>query len=128
MRSIINVIKDLRNTVTLIESRASGNIDEIERLKHDISLLESWAGLNSDIDNNCNIESITSKFFDINGVEIKSGMVIKNNFDRNPYQKVSEIEGVLWFGAVGTSINDDENDWCKMTSRYGFEKFWEVIS
>ncbi len=71
---------------------------------------------------------VMPRFFDVNGGEIKSGMVIKNDFDRNPYQRVAEIEGELWFGAVGTSINDDENDWCKMTDKYGFEKFWEIVS
>ena len=50
MRSIINVIKDLRNTVTLMENRASGNRDEVERLKQDVLLLELWAGLTSDTD------------------------------------------------------------------------------
>ena len=54
-------------------------------------------------------ENPLSRFFDINGIEIKSGMVIKNNFDRNPLQRVEEIEGCLWFGAIGTSINDKEN-------------------
>lgn len=55
MRSIINVIKDLRNTVTLMENRASGNRDEVERLRYDIYLLELWAGLTSNMGSNYNI-------------------------------------------------------------------------
>lgn len=65
-------------------------------------------------------------FHDRNGVEIKSGMVIKNDFDKNPFQRIEKINGELWFGAVGTTIGDDENDWCKMENIYGFEKFWVV--
>jgi hypothetical protein len=60
MRSIINVIKDLRDTVTLMENRASGNRDEVERLKYDVRMLELWAGLTSDTDSNCNIQHVSN--------------------------------------------------------------------
>lgn len=80
MRSIINVIKDLRNTVTLMENRASGNRDEVERLKQDVLLLELWAGLTSDTDGNCNIQHVSDSCSD-SDEKFSYGHIKGQNYD-----------------------------------------------
>ena len=67
------------------------------------------------------------RFFDKKGIRILDGDVIYNPMDKNPRQKVEKIQGELWFGAENTTLNDKDNEWCKMTDVYGFDKFWEVV-
>ena len=67
------------------------------------------------------------RFFDKKGVRILDGDIIYNPMDKNQRQKVEKIQGELWFGAENTTLNDEYNDWCKMTDVYGFDKFWEVV-
>lgn len=72
--------------------------------------------------------AVMPRFFDVKGSEITDGCVIWNPADRNPEQSVELIEGELWFGAKGTTINDNNNDWCKLEKRYATEKFWLIVS
>jgi len=67
------------------------------------------------------------RFFDKKGIRILDGDIIYNPMDENPRQKVENIQGKLWFGAENTTLNDEDNDWCKMTNAYGFDKFWKVV-
>ena len=67
------------------------------------------------------------RFFDKKGIRILDGDTIYNPFDKNPRQKVEKIQGELWFGAEGTTLSTEDNDWCVMKDVYGFDKFWEVV-
>ena len=69
---------------------------------------------------------VMPSFFDVRGREITDGCVIWNPADKNPEQSVKLIDGELWFGAKGTTPNEN-NDWCKLDKRYGTEKFWLIV-
>jgi len=73
------------------------------------------------------IGAVMPRFFDVKGQEITDGCVIWNPADKNPEQSVKLIDGYLWFGAKGTTPNEN-NDWCKLDKRYGTEKFWLILS
>ena len=73
------------------------------------------------------IGAVMPRFFDVKGREITDGCTIWNPADKHPEQLVKLINGELWFGAKGTTPNED-NDWCKLDKRYGTEKFWLIVS
>ena len=73
------------------------------------------------------IGDVMPRFFDVKGREITDGCTIWNPADKHPEQSVKLINGELWFGAKGTTPNED-NDWCKLDKRYGTEKFWLIVS
>ena len=70
---------------------------------------------------------VMPRFFDVKGREITDGCIIWNPADKHPEQSVKLIDGELWFGAKGTTPNEN-NDWCKLDKRYGTEKFRLIVS
>jgi len=71
--------------------------------------------------------AVMPSFFDVKGREITDGCTILNPADSHPKQVVKVIDNEFWFGAKGTAPSEN-NDWCKMDKRFGFEKFWLVVS
>ena len=66
------------------------------------------------------------KFFDKNGVQILPGDIIRNE-RLNITRKVDNIQGELWFGDVNTTLNDNGNNWKRMTDRFEFATQWEIV-
>lgn len=66
------------------------------------------------------------KFFDKNGVQILPGDIIRNE-RLNITRKVDNIQGELWFGYVNTTLNDNGNNWKRMTDRFEFATQWEIV-
>ena len=67
-----------------------------------------------------------TKFFDKNGVQILPGDIIHNE-RLNITRKVDNIQGELWFGDVNTTLNDNGNNWKRMTDRFEFATQWEIV-
>lgn len=66
------------------------------------------------------------KFFDKNGVQIMVSDIIHNE-RLNITRKVDNIQGELWFGDVNTTLNDNGNNWKRMTDRFEFATQWEIV-
>ncbi|MCP4337066.1 MAG: hypothetical protein GY679_04450 [Mycoplasma sp.] len=67
-------------------------------------------------------------FLDKHGLTIKDGDIIQNLYNEPPRQQVEIIQGELWFGAEGTTLNAPDNDWVKLGEEHGTDKYWEVVS
>ena len=52
---------------------------------------------------------------------------IIHNERLNITRKVDNIQGELWFGDVNTTLNDNGNNWKRMTDRFEFATQWEIV-
>ena len=67
-------------------------------------------------------------YLDKHGQTITDGCILYNPYNNPPRQKVEIIQGKLWFGAEGTTLNTPDNDWEQIEDAHGTNEFWEIVS